>query len=114
MDLLLVKSLPFEQLHHRLTHSQADVHVSLRVAVVVAVGSASLTEGMGVNGGDVPLEFRVLAGCSSHGELGIKDQLLVLFGAIFRGLTEGGDDELGVRGFKFLAQSLNEVTRFFS
>ena len=49
-----------QQLDHRPSHSLADVHVSLGISTVVAAGTPSFRKRVGVYGGDVALELRIL------------------------------------------------------
>ena len=63
---------------------------------------------MAVNGGDVALELRVLAGFAVDREHGIKDLPSVVGGALL-GLAERGTDELRVGRIEVLAQLLDEM-----
>ena len=75
----------------------------------MAVGGAALTERMGVDSGDIPLEFGVLAGCPVHGKLGVQDKFVIAGSRILGGLSEGRHDELGLRCLEFLAQGLDQT-----
>ena len=75
----------------------------------MAVGGAALTERMGVDSGDIPLEFGVLAGCPVNGKLGVQDKFVIAGSRILGGLSEGRHDELGLRRLEFLAQSLDQT-----
>lgn len=50
-------------------------------------------QGVGINGGHIALELRVLAAIAVHRELGIEDLSVIAPVALF-GLAKGGEDEL--------------------
>ena len=77
----------------------------------MAVGGAALTERMGVDSGDIPLEFGVLAGCPVNGKLGVQDKFVIAGSRILGGLSEGRHDELGLRRLEFLAQGLDQANQ---
>jgi len=74
----------FNQINHCPAHCLADVHVGLGVAVIVAVGGTSVTEGVAVNRGDIALELGVLTSLAVYRKLGFEDQPFVTCGACRR------------------------------
>jgi hypothetical protein len=69
-----------------LAHGFADVHVGLRVAVVMAVAAATERQWMAVNRGHIAFEFGILASGAVDGELGFEDFAAVA-GAAFGGFA---------------------------
>ena len=65
---------------------------------------------MGVNGGDVALEFRVLAGLAVHRLHGIQDFTATIGGTLL-GLAKGGADELCLGRIEVLAKRLDEMNQ---
>ena len=61
-----------------------------------------------IDGGDVALELRILAGLAVDCELGFENQAFVAF-CTFGGLAERGTNELRLGGIEVLTQLRDEM-----
>ena len=102
-----------EQIDHRFSHGDSDVHVGFGISVVVVSGASASRLGVGVTRGGVAFEFRILASPVIDRQHGLEN-LSALARLALSGLNQLAQMNLALGEVKSFRSCLIRWTRFFS